>query len=177
MRMYFQAKVLGARKSFSRSEREAKLGFRFLAIAYLLLLLYCVPGWLDFAHFPFANWFRWTGGIALLAAYLLLFAWTHRSLGKHWSGLLEIHEDHALVTSGPYQYVRHPMYTAFMLSGLGFLFLSANWLIAGIYVVAVVAMIAPRIAAEEAMMVERFGELYQQYIARTGRFLPRFRVP
>jgi len=107
--------------------------------------------------------------------YLALFAWTHRVLGKNWSGVLEIHQDHILITTGPYRFVRHPMYTAFFLSAVGFAFLSSNWLIAVVYTAAVSYMYLTRVSAEEEMMVARFGDTYKEYMNRTGRLVPLFR--
>jgi protein-S-isoprenylcysteine O-methyltransferase Ste14 len=115
------------------------------------------------------------GGILLV--YLSLFSWTHHELGKNWTGLLEIYKDHDLVVTVPYRLVRHPMYSAFFLSGIGVLFLSANWLISGLYLLAVSAMYYDRVLPEEAMMTERFGDAYREYMCRTGRLFPGLRKP
>lgn len=175
LRVYFQSKARGAQNSFTRHERRARLGFRLLALAYLLMLVYCFSPWFDFAHIGIPRWIRWILGGSTLALYLTLFAWAHRALGKSWSGLLEIHQDHALVTNGPYRLVRHPMYSAFFLSGIGFFLLSANWCIAAIYMPALAFMCWDRVSSEEEMMIERFGDLYKEYTTRTGRLLPRLR--
>lgn len=173
LRVYFQVKARNVQRSFARGERRARLGFRVLAIAYLLLLLYSFSRWVDFGHLALPSWIRWTfGGLALLL-YLILFSWAHVALGKHWSGLLEIHQDHVLVTHGPYRFIRHPMYSAFFLSAIGFFLLSANWFIAALYLSAVAFMYFDRVSSEEAMMVERFGDSYKQYMITTGRLCPR----
>jgi len=66
------------------------------------------------------------------------------------------------------------MYTAFILLGLGFFFLSGNWLIGGTWLASTGLVVATRVPQEERMMVEQFGEDYEAYQARTGRFLPKF---
>jgi len=174
LRIYFQAKARGAKKSVSRHERRAKLGFRLLAVSYVLMLVYCLSPWFDFAHFSLPGWMRWLFGGTTLMLYLVLFAWAHIALGRHWSGLLEIHQDHVLVTHGPYRYIRHPMYCAFFLMGIGSLLLSANWFISGLYLLAATSLYFDRLAPEEEMMIERFGDSYRDYMKRTGRLVPRF---
>ncbi len=173
IRTYFQARAGRSQRSFVRDEKAAKRGFRFLAIAYLLLILYPLSTITDFASVPIPSILRWIIGGLLLFLYLLIFTWAHVALGRHWSGLLEIHTDHILVTSGPYRYVRHPMYSAFLLSGIGFFFLSANWIVGLIYLSAMAFMYFTRVSAEEEMMIEHFGEVYKLYMARTGRLFPR----
>ena len=103
---------------------------------------------------------------------LPLFVWTHEALGKNWSADLVIKEEHALVTGGPYRWVRHPMYTAFFGSSLAYFLLSANWVI-GLTGLGTSVLLAARVDKEEALMIEEFGDDYRAYMRRTGRFLPR----
>lgn len=173
VRTYFQMKARGPERAYARNKQRAALGFRVLAIAYVILIVYAVSPWFDFAHINLANWIRWVAGLGLLAFYLVFFSWTHIALGRHWSGLVEIHKDHALITTGPYRFIRHPMYSAFFLSAFGMYFLTANWLIFVIYFVAVASMYFTRVRSEEEMMIEQFGEAYREYMSRTGRLLPQ----
>lgn len=175
VRIYFQSKARGAERAFTKNHQRAVLGFRVLAIAYLILILYSLTTWFDFAHLELSVWLRWTLGLVLLMLYLILFASAHLALGKHWSGVVEIHQDHVLVTGGPYRLVRHPMYSAFFLSCLGTLVLTSNWLISGLYASAVLFMYLSRVASEEEMMMEKFGEAYRIYKSQTGRLLPQVR--
>lgn len=75
-----------------------------------------------------------------------------------------------LVTSGPYAWVRHPLYTAEAIVVLGFLITRINWLTITIFV-AGIALQAWRTINEERVLSQVFPE-YQAYRARTGRFLP-----
>lgn len=81
-----------------------------------------------------------------------------------------------MVENGPYRHVLHPMYSAYFIIGCGFLLLSSNWLVGVISPVLLLVMYLMRVSPEEKTMIERFGEPYRQYMKRTGRFLPRFRV-
>jgi protein-S-isoprenylcysteine O-methyltransferase Ste14 len=128
------------------------------------------PPWLGSFAVPFPDWSRWIG-VALSVPGLLLLVWVHHTLGRHWSTSLQFREEHALITSGPYHRVRHPMYTALFGFFVGLALLAASWLIVLLVAVSV-AVLYVRIGKEEAMMIEQFGDEYRAYIQRTGRFLP-----
>jgi protein-S-isoprenylcysteine O-methyltransferase Ste14 len=82
-------------------------------------------------------------------------------------------KEQTLVTEGPYQSIRHPIYTAFLLILGSTLFLSSNWLI-GVCMIGMTSLeIFSRIRYEEALMTEYFGEQYRAYMEKTGRLLPR----
>ena len=78
-----------------------------------------------------------------------------------------------MVASGPYRWVRHPIYAAFLLILGSLLLISANWCIGGLWIGMTGLDIASRIRTEEAMMVSRFGAPYRAYLRRTGRLTPR----
>ena len=137
-----------------------------------LLVTYIVqPSTLSWATFPLPEWARWVG-LAMAVGSLPLLWWVHSSLGSNFSGLLHVREEHTLVTNGPYRWVRHPMYSVFYLYMIGILLLTSNWLIGGLMLVGLTAVMITRLEREEAVMLEKFGENYRVYMKRTGRFLP-----
>ncbi|PKN92328.1 MAG: hypothetical protein CVU44_14405 [Chloroflexi bacterium HGW-Chloroflexi-6] len=172
VRLYFQRKVKGVGSYVRVNEKQEKLLFRLFALAYLVLPIYFLTPWVDFAHISMPVWLRWAGLIVTCGG-IGLFGWAHQALGLNWTAVLALSEKHALVTSGPYRYIRHPMYTAFFVIGFGFLFLSANALVGVVYLGPLLLMYLSRFSAEEQMMIERFGERYRQYMKETGRILPR----
>ena len=129
------------------------------------------PAWLARFGAALPAWLRWMGA-GLAAASVALLVWVHQSLGRFWSVNLELTQDHALVEAGPYRWVAHPMYTAFIGYLGGLALLSANALIA-VPAAGAIGFIVQRIPREEAMMRERFGDAYRAYRRRTGRLLPR----
>ena len=153
--------------------RYEKLLFRIFAIAFILLPIYFLTAWIDFASIPFPLWLRWSGGV-ISSAGLVLFCWTHQVLGQNWTAVLALSDEHEMVQNGPYYYIRHPMYSAFFIIGIGFGLLSANWLIGVIYLVPLYIMYEARVTLEEKMMIDRFGDSYREYMKSTGRLLPRF---
>ncbi len=92
-------------------------------------------------------------------------------LGRRFSGLVAIQEDHTLVTQGLYGVIRHPSY-------LGILIAAAGWSLAfrgavGLIITALTAfVVVGRIEAEERLLAETFGAEYDRYRARTWRLVP-----
>lgn len=78
-----------------------------------------------------------------------------------------------MITGGPYRWIRHPIYAAFLLILGSPLLISANWFVGGLWIAMTGLDIASRIRTEEAMMLGQFGEQYQAYMRRTGRLFPR----
>ena len=142
-------------------------------LGFVAILLYAInPGWLAWSSMPLPLWMRWAGvGMALLGFALL--QWAQNTLGKNWSDTPRMIKEQSLITSGPYQYIRHPIYTAFLLI-LGSTFLiSANLLVGLAWIGMTVLEIASRIDFEENLMLEYFGDQYREYMKRTGRLLPK----
>src|SRR5215467_5636892 len=58
-------------------------------------------------------------GLVIQGCFFALAVWARRSLGNNWSGRIEIKVEHRLVRSGPYRWLRHPIYTAIVGMGVG----------------------------------------------------------
>lgn len=140
-----------------------------LGLATLSYILF--PSAVAWANLPLPAWLRWVGfPLGLLSAVLM--AWTLSNLGKNLTDTVFVRRDATLVTTGPYAWVRHPFYVTAALLMAAAILLAANWLI-GLLSILVLALLAIRTPKEEAMLVERFGDEYRDYAARTGRFWPR----
>ena len=144
------------------------------------IVVVVAPGW------GYDGWLNWSAGVDLLlqgiglglwALGVTVVVWAARVLGRYMSveGLTAEHE---LVTSGPYGYVRHPVYTSFTAIALGTGLVFRSYLLVGF---AVVWVVAARwwAAAEEELLAspQGFGDGYLAYADRTGRFLPRLCPP
>jgi protein-S-isoprenylcysteine O-methyltransferase Ste14 len=110
------------------------------------------------------------------AASILLLYWTLSTLGNNLTDTVVIRINHALVTSGPYHWVRHPFYVSLLLLVCATEVLAANWFIAASGLL-VFVLLAIRTPIEEDKLIERFGPEYRSYSERTGRFVPRVRRP
>jgi protein-S-isoprenylcysteine O-methyltransferase Ste14 len=67
-------------------------------------------------------------------------------------------KEQSLITSEPYHFVRHPIYTAFLLGST--LFVSANWLVGFAWLGMTLLELVSRIRFEEGLMLEYFGNEY-----------------
>lgn len=99
-----------------------------------------------------------------------------RALGRFMVVDIEVRSDHELVTGGPYRWVRHPTYTAFLLldGAVALLFFHVI-LIASFAARFAVAEVRARKEEELLSSPEGFGDRYREYMSRTGRFLPALR--
>jgi protein-S-isoprenylcysteine O-methyltransferase Ste14 len=130
------------------------------------------PRWITWASLPLPLWTRWLGVVVAVGGFALL-EWSHRSLGRDWSDQPRLTQSQRLVQSGPYRWIRNPIYTSFLLILGSTLLISANWLVGLSWIASVAIDTAVRIRYEEALMSARFGDEYRAYAGRTGRLLPR----
>lgn len=93
-------------------------------------------------------------------------------LGRFFTVNVAIAQDHKLITTGPYRYVRHPSYTGTLLTFLGFGFCLLNYISIAVVFLPIAAGFLWRMHIEEAALSEVFGEQYRSYAAATRRLVP-----
>lgn len=144
-------------------------------VLWLAAAAYMVdPAWMAWSSTPLPSWMRWLGaGLCALSVGLL--TWTLRHLGPNLTDTVVTRRDHTLVTHGPYRWVRHPFYGSMAVLVLGNALVAANWFLLFMGGV-VLALIALRTSIEEERLLARFGDAYRVYMARTGRFVPRWPI-
>lgn len=95
-----------------------------------------------------------------------------RTLGKEWSVTARLIEGHQLATSGPYAYVRHPIYTGMlgMLVATGLAM--SHWI--ALIVALVIFFIGTiiRVRSEEKLLHEAFGKQFEDYSRRVPAIVP-----
>jgi protein-S-isoprenylcysteine O-methyltransferase Ste14 len=174
---YYRLRARAQSETIAR-RREGSL---FLATRATVALLFVipvfanalVPRWMTWASFALPNVIRWLGVIVGLVA-ILAASWLLRSLGNNVSETVFTKRNHQLVISGPYRWVRHPMYTTGMALCLAIGLVQASWLLLSVAAVVGLLMQLLVIPAEERALTAKFGEQYRLYAAQTGRWLPRF---
>jgi protein-S-isoprenylcysteine O-methyltransferase Ste14 len=162
------------REKIQRSDRglrESALLLISLTGLGILPFAYVATAMPRFAAYTFHPIQAWLGLFVAIAA-LVMFHLTHRALGRNWSISLDVREDHRLVTDGIYRRVRHPMYSAFWLWAIAQALLLPNWVAGFSGVVGFGILFFGRIAREERLMLETFGDDYRAYMARTGGIFP-----
>jgi protein-S-isoprenylcysteine O-methyltransferase Ste14 len=181
MRFYFMVKVRrsGGRLTPDRQavEREGGRGVFIIRVVFFLLLLVFLGmylagmAWIDAFRFPLPDWLRWLG-FALGLLSVVFWTWTQIELDTQWSAQLQLTQDHHLVATGPYAFIRHPLYAAMFGWAVSLVLLTANWIFLAMAVLSIAGTIR-RVPQEEEMMIEAFGDEYKAYMQRTGRFFPR----
>ncbi len=172
-RAYYVRKVRHASGSVVRQLPDAVGPVILLFLSAVVIATFAVvPRWLGWASLPLPGALRWAG-LGLAAAAFALLEWAQAALGRNWSLRVQLLEHHELVVSGPYRWVRHPMYTAGLLASLAVLLLSANWLAGGCWLLMHGWQFALRIPLEEGLMTRQFGDAYRRYVRTTGRLFPR----
>lgn len=110
-------------------------------------------------------------GVLLYSAAFYLRHCAAKALGAMWSVHVETRAEHQLVQSGPYKYVRHPIYTAAIMEAVAILFL-AHAIFSYFLLLPLGYALIQRIKFEERTLKEKFGQRYIEYIAKTPALLP-----
>jgi protein-S-isoprenylcysteine O-methyltransferase Ste14 len=110
-------------------------------------------------------------GLTVVLAGLLFAVWARVHLGRYWSGIITLKERHELIRSGPYQYVRHPIYSGMFAATVGSAVIAAT---PDAFLGSVLILVAflIKIKREESLLMRQFGEKYQQYKTQVSALLP-----
>ena len=141
-------------------------------VLWLSPLVYLInPKWMAWSKIGLPDQVRWVGvvlGILCAAGVYWLFS----SIGSGITATSATRKQHALVTSGPYRWVRHPLYTIGSALFIAFGLIADTWFIAFLGVLTFILM-AIRTPKEEANLIAKFGDEYREYMKHTGRFFPK----
>ena len=154
-----------------RRRRELTLLIISFSGMFIVPLIFLLTGEPTFANYQFQPVLAWLGAVTFAFAWWLFYR-THKELGRNWSVTLEIRVEHALITTGVYRHLRHPMYSAFWLWALAQALLLPNWIAGPAGIVGFGTLFFCRVWHEERLMAESFGDQYHQYAARTYRIIP-----
>ena len=116
--------------------------------------------------------FGWLGLIFLVAGITV--RWTAvYSLGKYFTGTVLIRNDHRLIRSGLYSYLRHPAYAGSLLAHLGIGLSFSNWFTLVFSSIPYLLAAAYRMRVEEQALREAFGVEYLEYSKTAKRLIPK----
>ena len=145
-----------------------------MGLAFLFLFSHRLDlGLLGQRFLPSSAWLR-RSGIVLTFVGAGIAIWARYSLGQYWSARVTLKVDHQLIRSGPYAWVRHPLYSGLLLAMAGSALVSGEWR-AGVGVLLGLVEFSRKAAKEEALLASEFGDQYQEFQKRTGFLVPRFR--
>jgi len=113
-------------------------------------------------------------GVAITALGLAFAVWARFYLGGNWSSAVSIKVGHELIRSGPYRWVRHPIYSGLLLAMLGTGLVRGEWRSVVAFVLLFIGFWV-KMRIEDEFMAKTFGEQYQNYALATGALFPRLR--
>jgi protein-S-isoprenylcysteine O-methyltransferase Ste14 len=121
---------------------------------------------------PDEIWIAWTG-IALTSLGVGVAVWARYCLGQYWSSRVSLKQEHRVIRSGPYAFVRHPIYTGMLLASMGTALVIGEW--RGVLgVVVMLAAHSHKALREERLLTAELGDEYISYRRGTGFLLPRW---
>jgi protein-S-isoprenylcysteine O-methyltransferase Ste14 len=109
--------------------------------------------------------------VALIVAGLAWTVWARNTLGDNWSGRVTVKSGHELVRSGPYRWIRHPIYTGALLALLGSALASVK-VSAFLGLTVAIGALVYKLRIEERWMLGRFGETYRAYQRASWALVP-----
>jgi protein-S-isoprenylcysteine O-methyltransferase Ste14 len=166
---------VAARDTKPNRRRESRLSRANHIIPLLIAIaLLALPdrrdGWFYARILPRSPTAYWIG-VGMLVAGLAFSIWARRRLGRNWSGTVTLKENHELIRTGPYRWVRHPIYTGLLVGFLGTAVSLCEWRGLVAIALATIALLL-KIRLEEDWMIETFGDRYRRYRADVRALVP-----
>jgi protein-S-isoprenylcysteine O-methyltransferase len=103
---------------------------------------------------------------------LVLRLWAVLVMRERYTRTLLVHDDHTIERGGPYRFVRHPGYLGSLLTLNAIAVTTGNAVVIGLTFVALLAAYAHRVRAEDAMLVDTFGDAYASYRREVKALIP-----
>jgi protein-S-isoprenylcysteine O-methyltransferase Ste14 len=157
-------------KKTERAESHTSLAIR--TVGSLAAVLFAFVPWGGLAN-PLVPRTQMLLVVSVVLAWAgVLFAiWARVILGRNWSATVTLKQSHDLIQSGPYRWVRHPIYSGMLLSFIGvILFLDRVGGVVGLVIAIAVYYLKAR--QEETIMAGHFGQAWEQYRSRTRAIIP-----
>jgi protein-S-isoprenylcysteine O-methyltransferase Ste14 len=111
-------------------------------------------------------------GVVITIAGVAFAIWARAYLGGNWSSSVTVKVGHQLIKTGPYRFVRHPIYTGMILGFCGTAIVR-HQVRGALAVVLLYLGFKVKSKIEERTMTETFGALYEDYRRTTGAIVPR----
>lgn len=170
--------ILAAIKTRSNVKKESSGQMKIERSVHIILVIIAYV----ITFFQFKNTFLWNRiipnygyaqyiGITILVLSLLFAIWARIVLGRNWSGAIQKVEGQRLVCSGPYKYIRNPIYTA-MVCGFFGTFITFRSLTSFIGFCIILITYIIKINREQRFLIIEFGDEYEKYIKGSWALIP-----
>jgi protein-S-isoprenylcysteine O-methyltransferase Ste14 len=171
---YWAVGALKTRRTVSQESFASRYGILLVEIVGFVLLFSDAAGIGILGHrivprtYPVA-----VTGVALTWIGIAIALWARWHLGQYWSARITLKEDHKLISTGPYAYFRHPIYSGLDLAAIGGALAIDEWrCVAGVGLIVLGYWIKAR--KEESMLAAQFGEAFKEHCQHTGFLIPKF---
>ena len=114
-------------------------------------------------------------GLLIYGCGAIFSFWAAKRMGKMLRPEVMIQREHQLVVSGPFHYVRHPIYFGGILTWLGIGLALSNFLMLATTFLVVIPVYRYRAKTEEQLLLKHFGQGYKEYQARTSMLFPKIK--
>lgn len=118
-----------------------------------------------------------SGFIIILIGFVVMIfgqsiaVWARVDLGRSWRGDINLTPSHQLIQTGPYKYVRHPIYSGLIFGMIGtFIIIGEIWMLIMLFVT--LFALIPKSYSEEKLLLQMFPAAYQQYKKKVKAFVP-----
>jgi protein-S-isoprenylcysteine O-methyltransferase Ste14 len=168
--VYWAIEGLNAAPTQSSEPSISTYFHQFLLLVALLMTVAPLP-WLTLRFLPSGSRVVVAAGLIVQSAFLILAVWARRHLGRNWSAEVRIAVDHQLVRTGPYRFLRHPIYTAMLGMVLGTAIVSGEYhALVGLAILFIAYLRKTRL--EEKILRQTFGPDYDLYRQDTWALVP-----
>jgi protein-S-isoprenylcysteine O-methyltransferase Ste14 len=172
--IYWLVSAFSAKKTQKREPSWERLGHMILMAAGYILLFQRKGNWglLNQRFLPEIPWIAWLGA-AITFTGVLFAIWARWNLGQNWSAGVTIKQGHQIIRTGPYAYIRHPIYTGMLVAVIGSALTAGEY--RGLLAFAIILFgFYQKARKEEKFLAANFGEPFLEHKQHTGFFLPRF---
>ncbi len=151
---------------------ESRIQFFVIALLSTIGLAYLMPFFYSrgIAVLAFSARIQYLGAICFLGGYVIRIR-AVRTLKRHFSDYVAIHEHHQLITTGIYSLIRHPVYLGKIVAVFGMFLVFPSWY--GLFFfVLYSSILIQRISREERLLLKYFGSVYEEYTLKSFRLIP-----
>ncbi|HEX3625238.1 MAG TPA: isoprenylcysteine carboxylmethyltransferase family protein [Verrucomicrobiae bacterium] len=173
---YWTVSALWVRKTKVMESPLTRIAHLLVGTLALLMLAFrgYLPRPMNWQLWPQNKFTFWLGAAVTLAG-LGFAVWARIHLGRYWSGAITLKEGHRLIRSGPYQFVRNPIYTG-ILTGLAGTAIALGQ-VSGLIALAILwAVYSWKIQREQRLLAGEFGEEYAAYCRDVPALVP-YKLP